>query len=339
MIRSNLWARFSEADRSEELSGQTFPIPSDHESLPPLLYQWQEGVEDLENYFPVATHPTHIGDRYQNNRYEVVHKLGFGSYSTVWLAKNHDKSCFVALKIVVATFFEESREAKILTRLASGKQNHPGRRSVLTLLDEFTITRPNGRHQCIVTEALGCSIANSKNETMPWKFPVNAARAIGVQVLLGLDYIHSCGVVHGDGKSTGPETHRYCIPPARTYVSCQDVKEDCGAIIADFGEAFLPTESPTRLHTPVLLLPPEFLFDESLGTAIDLWTLGSTLLGLMGRQGELGADEMAALEKLLSSMLTYEPALCITAKEALASEWMYKWGLPAWKKTTLNVAA
>ncbi|EQL33087.1 hypothetical protein BDBG_16581 [Blastomyces gilchristii SLH14081] len=59
----------------------------------------------------------------------------------------------------------------------------------------------------------------------------------------------------------------------------------------------------------------------------------------MGRQGELGADEMAALEKLLSSMLTYEPALCITAKEALASEWMYKWGLPAWKKTTLNVAA
>ncbi|OAT00558.1 serine/threonine protein kinase [Blastomyces dermatitidis ER-3] len=184
--------------RSEELSCQTFPIPSDHESLPPLLYQWQEGVEDLENYFPVATHPTHIGDRYQNNRYEVVHKLGFGSYSTVWLAKNHDKSCFVALKIVVATVFEESREAKILTRLTLGKQNHPGRRSVLTLLDEFTITRPNGRHQCIVTEALGCSIANSKNETMPWKFPVNAARAIGVQVLLGLDYIHSCGVVHGD---------------------------------------------------------------------------------------------------------------------------------------------
>lgn len=43
------------------------------------------------------------------------------------------------------------------------------------------------------------------------------------------------------------------------------------------------------------------------------------------------------LRKLLSGMLTYEPALRITAKEALKSEWMGKWGLPASKTATSRV--
>lgn len=56
----------------------------------------------------------------------------------------------------------------------------------------------------------------------------------------------------------------------------------------------------------------------------------------MGRGDDFGADEIATLEKLLSGMLAYDPALRITAKEALESEWMHKWGLPALKKTMLN---
>lgn len=48
-------------------------------SLPPLVYQWQEGVEDLEAHFPGGHHPTLIGERYHDGRYEIVHKLGFGS--------------------------------------------------------------------------------------------------------------------------------------------------------------------------------------------------------------------------------------------------------------------
>lgn len=89
--------------RPEELqSCRTFPVHSpDNEDLPPLLYQWQEGVENLETYSPGGYHPTHIGDRYQNNRYEVVHKLGFGSLdglagqgpSQKPLCRSHDNCC------------------------------------------------------------------------------------------------------------------------------------------------------------------------------------------------------------------------------------------------------
>lgn len=176
---------------------QTTPIRSDKVLSPPLLYEWQEGVEDLETYYPGGYHPTHIGDRYRDGRYEIVHKLGFGSYSTVWLAKDHQNQSFVALKINVANTTKESIETKVLRTLASGKLHHPGRTHVMAFLDEFTINGPNGCHQCIVSVAVGCSTAHSKDETMPWKFPVDAARAISAQVLMGLDYVHSCGVVHG----------------------------------------------------------------------------------------------------------------------------------------------
>lgn len=173
-------------------------------TLPTSVYRWQEGVEDLEGYCSGGYHPTHIGDRYFNDRYEVVHKLGYGSYSTVWLAKDHLEAKYVAMKILIAATSKDCSESKILRILNSGKPDHPGRAYVSSLLNEFIVNGPNGRHLCIVSEAAGCSLAQSKEASMSWKFPANAARAIAAQLLLGLDYIHSCGVVHsGRSKCSG----------------------------------------------------------------------------------------------------------------------------------------
>ena len=162
-----------------------------------MTYQWQEGVETLEGYCPGGYHPTYIGDKYLHGRYEIVHKLGHGSYSTVWLAKDHLETRYVALKILVAAVSEKSSESRILRALNSGKPDHQGRAYVPSLLADFVINGPNGRHLYIVSEAAGYSVAQSKEASTNWKFPVNVARAISAQALLGLDYIHSCGVVHG----------------------------------------------------------------------------------------------------------------------------------------------
>jgi serine/threonine-protein kinase SRPK3 len=167
------------------------------ESPKEFIYQWEEGIENIESYQLGGYHPVHIGDKYHNEQYEIVHKLGFGSYSTVWLARDQSKHEYVALKILVAENTHGSSEVKILRALSSGNPDHPGKACVASLLDEFTITGPNGKHLCLVTEAASCSIAESKEAGDTWKFSVDVARSIVSQAILGLDYIHSCGIVHG----------------------------------------------------------------------------------------------------------------------------------------------
>ena len=68
----------------------------------------------------------------------------------------------------MADAFETSLESKIISRLASGKSDHLGRSYVAALLEEFVISGPNGRHRCVVSEVAGCSIAQSKENSITW---------------------------------------------------------------------------------------------------------------------------------------------------------------------------
>ena len=45
-------------------------------------------AESVESYERGGFHPVELGDRFQAERYEIVRKLGHGSSSTVWLAKD-----------------------------------------------------------------------------------------------------------------------------------------------------------------------------------------------------------------------------------------------------------
>lgn len=45
-------------------------------------------VEWVEAYRPGGYHPVHIGETFKDNRYRVLRKLGYGSFSTVWLAQD-----------------------------------------------------------------------------------------------------------------------------------------------------------------------------------------------------------------------------------------------------------
>lgn len=77
-------------------------MDSDSESSPWKYFPFELGEsEDLENYTPGGFHPVHLGDVY-DGQYRVVHKLGFGGFSTVWLARDFSASRWVALKIVAA---------------------------------------------------------------------------------------------------------------------------------------------------------------------------------------------------------------------------------------------
>lgn len=161
------------------------------------IYLPEDDVEDLEQYRTGGYHPTLIGDCFQGGRYTVIHKLGYGGYSTIWLARDHQQHRYVSLKIKVGEAIWTSKENKIMRLLDDRDAKREGRRFVPKSLDEFLIAGPNGHHSCLVGEPAGLNISASKEISTNWKFPVESARSIAAQLAMGLSYIHGHGICHG----------------------------------------------------------------------------------------------------------------------------------------------
>ncbi|KAE9397472.1 kinase-like protein [Gymnopus androsaceus JB14] len=169
-----------------------------------------EDEEDWEDYVKGGYHPVHLGDTFSDGRYVVVRKLGWGHFSTVWLARDEKMNRHVALKVVksAARYTETALdEIKLLQRLIapSGSSSsgtlHPGRSHVISFLDHFRHRGPNGTHICMVFEVLGENLLGLIKRHQSKGVPMGLVRQIAKQVLLGLDYMHrECGVVHTDLK-------------------------------------------------------------------------------------------------------------------------------------------
>jgi hypothetical protein len=173
-------------------------------------------LEDFEEYSLGGYHPSVIGDLFHDGRYEVIHKLGFGGYSTTWLARDRHLERYVALKIPVASEATKSSEAKILRLLSSSPNStHRGRQFIPRLLDEFAFEGPNGHHICLVQEAALCSVATSKENSANFMFPTETARSIAAQLIVGLSCLHSRGVCHGGRSSDTIPGARLALTPFR----------------------------------------------------------------------------------------------------------------------------
>ncbi|KAH7097119.1 kinase-like protein [Auriculariales sp. MPI-PUGE-AT-0066] len=187
-----------------------------------------EDEEDYEDYVKGGYHPVHLGDAFADTRYTVVRKLGWGHFSTVWLAEDRRSQRHVALKVVKsATRYTETAldEIKLLQRTISSASipdtsaaGPIGRAHVIALLDHFRHRGPHGSHVCMVFEVLGENLLGLIRRHQHRGVPIHLVRQIAKQVLLGLDYLHTkCGMIHTDLK---PENVLVAIemlkPPERT---------------------------------------------------------------------------------------------------------------------------
>jgi hypothetical protein len=164
-------------------------------------------VESIANYRKGGFHPIHLDD-ILHNRYRIAHKLGYGSYATIWLVEDLNSGRYAALKVLSANVSKDLSEAAILRHLKLQRQLNDGgsngQEFLIEFLDDFKVEGPNGTHQCIVTEVLGPSVAADVEEIYGEElYPIEIAKKVCAQVIRGVAYLHSCGVVHG-GKLSDP---------------------------------------------------------------------------------------------------------------------------------------
>ncbi|TDZ15304.1 Serine/threonine-protein kinase SRPK [Colletotrichum orbiculare MAFF 240422] len=205
--KSGLEALWKQPIESKTIDWTTITTPSFEAKFPGCDFRkvWmQEDEEAHEDYCAGGYHPVQLGDKFANNRYTIVHKLGFGGYSTVWLAFDEEKKTYVSLKIAVSDPGKDKREAEdeisILAQLLATDSKHPGKSSIANPpLDSFVHDGVNGKHQCTVSTLHRVSLAVSKESADgAFLFEPQTARAMIAQLILAVAYMHSNGVVHGD---------------------------------------------------------------------------------------------------------------------------------------------
>jgi len=59
-----------------------------------------EEQEEALDYCPGGYHPLVLGDQLNKGRYFCTRKLGWGQFSTVWLAWDTHQDTFVAVKVI-----------------------------------------------------------------------------------------------------------------------------------------------------------------------------------------------------------------------------------------------
>ncbi|KAJ7151281.1 kinase-like domain-containing protein [Mycena crocata] len=266
--------------------------------IDPFVFMVVEDMEEGKNYGPGGLFPVKLGDvlgpEGSNPRYRISAKLGHGSYSTVWLARDLVARCTVAVKVVRASESSTSREAAILKHLRTPMSDPP---AVLQLLDSFKLTSVNGVHQALVTEPV---ILLQHLLRLPG-IQVNM-RGLVCQALEGLAFIHERGIAHGDLYPSNigvaiPDLDRFsevdiwdmCGPPTIVPLVAYDPAHDVASFppylthavdlgellvsdvpgfitreprlrILDLGSYFVQESPSPRCHTPLSYAAPEVTF-------------------------------------------------------------------------------
>lgn len=156
--------------------------------------KWEE--ENVRGYKLEQYYPAQIGEIF-NDRYKSIGKLGYGSSSTVWLCHDlHKDGEYVALKIYI-NCSKVHREVPIYRHINSLSSDTGGFHRVRKFLDSFEISGPDGKHICLVHEALGMNLEELRELVPDCLFPPEFIRETFQGIIRALYFLHKdAGVVH-----------------------------------------------------------------------------------------------------------------------------------------------
>lgn len=152
-----------------------------------------DNMEDLERYEPGGFHPVHLDDYYDDNRYRIVHKLGAGGFSTVWLARDLLGQQWVGLKFITAADSENynNRSSAIIAdpTLASSE-------FLVSPEREFWVDGPNGRHLCFVLPFVGPNLGTLSSGIYA-RISSRLSASLSLQAAQAMALLHSRERCHG----------------------------------------------------------------------------------------------------------------------------------------------
>jgi serine/threonine-protein kinase SRPK3 len=118
---------------------------------------------------------------------------------------------YVALKVSVAETKTKIRELKVLHTLRELNRGEISSQHVMQLLDHFDIEGPNGKHECLVVEFLGPSVADVLDMRFDGeRLPGELAKTTMQQALVGLAFIHKHGIGRGGKISVSISLETFC---------------------------------------------------------------------------------------------------------------------------------
>ncbi|KAL2286408.1 hypothetical protein FJTKL_06794 [Diaporthe vaccinii] len=329
---------------SSELSGTSDTYLRYVSQMAHHPYACDIDAEPLHRYRVGGYYPLKLGDVLKQGRYKILHKVGWGGYSTTWAARDRKENRYVAVKVSVSQK-SGSREYQIL-RAISALPRGPGRNHVMQMLDHFEETGPNGTHGCLVLELLGPNVPDLIDSSYSdERLPARLAKSVARQALSGVDFLSIHQIGHGDlharnlafkipnldslsgqqfydkmGKpetglvrrtdglapeKTVPNVPSYLVRPTSFTKHIREALRANPFIkIIDFGESFQMPNTPTQLHTPLVVRAPECLFSDRLDHRVDLWSMACLLFELVTGQPPFDSM-MLTPETLIPQMIEF----------------------------------
>ncbi|KAL7919270.1 kinase domain-containing protein [Trichoderma austrokoningii] len=270
-------------------------------------------AEDPDRYRKDGLHPLIIGDTLNNGRYRIIHKLGSGSFATIWLCRDILENRYVSVKVLSAETPLNCKELQILEAITTTAVAHKGREFVVQLLDHFIVDGPNGKHWCLVTKVAGDRLARKPG--LPYN-ELDWPRVASLQVAEALAFLHTLGIAHGDcytsnilfqvqnfdewseeevyacmgqpnkhpvrrldGQPKGDSAPEYTMDPGDVVALEKRLPTD-KIILIDLGAAFYHGEDLDHIWTPAPHSAPEIVFGGDLTYQVDKWAFGCLLYEL-----------------------------------------------------------
>ncbi|PYI03624.1 kinase-like protein [Aspergillus sclerotiicarbonarius CBS 121057] len=276
-----------------------------------------EAIEEERTpyYDPARFYPAHLGEVLKD-RYQLATKLGYGSSSTIWLARDLDqwrwsREKYVALKINASAHHSRENAAQaeldILRHISEVNPRHKGWGFIRRPLDSFTIEHGLSKHLSLVFEPLREPLWIYRERFIGDVIPSDVLKILLQMILHGLDYLHSeCQVIHTDLKpdnimikvedpsileASARDEHEHPLPQkecsdGRTiYLSRNNFgisQKTTGIIqITDFDLAVRGDMPNKGCIQAEIYRAPEVILDGGYSYSADIWSLGVMLWDLL----------------------------------------------------------